>query len=45
MTPTDFLNPLLQPPVKGLPLHVPALPLSDVGAQGWNVLADDLPFP
>ncbi|MDA7416446.1 alanine racemase [Xenophilus arseniciresistens] len=31
--------------MKGLPLHIQPLPLSQVGAQGWNVLADDLPFP
>ena len=38
-------DPLLQPPMKGLPHHTPALRTSDVGAQGWNVLAGDLPLP
>ena len=38
-------DPLLQPPMKGLPHHSPALHTSDVGAQGWNVLAGDLPLP
>ena len=43
---TDFhSDPLLQPPMKGLPHHSPALRTSDVGAQGWNVLAGDLPLP
>ena len=38
-------NPLLQAPMKGLPHHSPALRVSDVGMQGWNVLAGDLPLP
>ena len=38
-------DPELQPPMKGLPHHSPALRTSDVGAQGWNVLAGDLPLP
>ena len=43
---TDFhSDPLLQPPMKGLPHHSPALRTSDVGAEGWNVLAGDLPLP
>ena len=43
---TDFhSDPLLQPPMKGLPHHSPALRTSDVGVQGWNVLAGDLPLP
>ena len=38
-------DPLLQPPLKGLPHHRPALRTSEVGAQGWHVLAGDLPLP
>lgn len=41
----EFLNPVLQPPMKGLPLHIAPLPLAQVGAQGWNLLAGDLPLP
>ncbi len=42
---SDISDPLLQPPMKGLPHNTPALRTSEVGAQGWNVLAGDLPFP
>ena len=45
MHPFSYSDPLLQPPMKGLPHHSPALCTSDVGAQGWNVLAGDLPLP
>ena len=45
MHPFSYSDPLLQPPMKGLPHHSPALRTSDVGAQGWNVLAGDLPLP
>ena len=45
MSPYSYSDPLLQPPMKGLPHHSPALRTSDVGAQGWNVLAGDLPLP
>ncbi|WP_225784154.1 amino acid deaminase [Xenophilus sp. Marseille-Q4582] len=45
MPDTNFTDPLLHPPLKGLPLHSPPLRVSEVGAQGWNLLADDLPFP
>lgn len=41
----NFTDPLLHSPMKGLPLHSPPLSVSQIGAQGWNVLADDLPFP
>ena len=30
---------------KGYPVHAPALPLAQVGAQGWHVLDDRLPYP
>ena len=45
MSPYSYSDPLLQPPMKGLPHHSPALRTSDGGAQGWNVLAGDLPLP
>ena len=44
-SPHVLADPLLHPPLKGLPLHAPPLRVSEIGAQGWNVLADDLPFP
>ena len=31
--------------IKGYPLHAPALPLEQIGAQGWHVLDDTLPYP
>jgi len=30
---------------KGYPVQAPALPLAEVGAQGWHVLDDTLPYP
>lgn len=30
---------------KGIPGHIAELPITDVGAQGWNLLAEDLPLP
>jgi len=42
---TDLLDPLLDPTFKGYPHGAPPLRRSQVGAQGWNVLAGDLPFP
>src|SRR5690349_19006487 len=46
---TVELNALLDTPVdarlKGFPHAAPAMRLGDVGAQGWNVLRGDLPFP
>jgi D-serine dehydratase len=30
---------------KGLPSGIANLPLGDIGAQGWNLLAGDLPLP
>ena len=42
---TDVLDPLLSPDFKGFPHGVAPLRRSEVGAQGWNVLAGDLPLP
>ena len=39
------LDPVLAPPLKGWPHDAPALAASQVGPQGWNVLAGDLPLP
>ena len=36
---------VLAPPLKGWPHDGPEVPASQVGAQGWNVLAGDLPLP
>lgn len=41
----DLLDPMLDPLWKGWPAHAPALRRSQVGAQGWNLLAGDLPLP
>src|SRR5262245_49007800 len=35
----------LAPGLKGFPHHHAAVARRDIGALGWNVLADDLPFP
>ncbi|MDB5539145.1 MAG: amino acid aldolase [Devosia sp.] len=35
----------LDPSTKGLPFDAPPLTVGDVGVQGWNVLAGDLPLP
>jgi D-serine dehydratase len=35
----------LDPLTKGLPFDAPPLTVGDVGKQGWNVLAGDLPLP
>ncbi len=43
--PDPSFDPLLGPGTKGFPhTHAP-LRASEVGQQGWNVLAGDLPFP
>jgi len=42
---TDLLDPLLDATFKGFPHGVAPLRRSQVGAQGWNVLAGDLPLP
>ncbi len=38
-------DPLIGPAWKGWPHAAPALPRSAVAAQGWNMLAGDLPLP
>ena len=35
----------LRPGLKGYPHDAAAMPLADIAAAGWNVLADDLPLP
>lgn len=40
-----LLDPVLGPGTKGYPLQQPALPASEIGAQGWSVAAGDLPLP
>jgi D-serine dehydratase len=40
-----LLDPLLDASYKGYPPLAPPLRRSQVGAQGWNVLAGDLPLP
>ncbi len=42
---TDVLDPLLDATFKGFPHGAAPLPRSSIGAQGWNVLAGDLPLP
>ena len=42
---TDVLDPLLDATFKGFPQGAAPLRRSRVGAQGWNVLAGDLPLP
>ena len=36
---------LVDAATKGIPARSPSLPLSAIGAQGWNVLAGDCPLP
>jgi len=40
-----MLDPLVDSSFKGFPHHSAALNLSQIGAQGWNVLKGDLPLP
>lgn len=42
---TELIDPLLDATHKGFPHHSPPLRRSQVGAQGWNLLAGDLPLP
>ena len=42
---TDVLDPLLDATFKGYPHGAAPMPRSAVGAQGWNLLAGDLPLP
>ena len=41
----SILDPLLDATSKGFPHRSPPLRRSAIGAQGWNVLAGDLPLP
>jgi len=41
----DLLDPLLDATSKGFPAGSPPLRRSAIGAQGWKVLAGDLPLP
>jgi D-serine dehydratase len=41
----DLIDPLLDTTLKGFPHHSAPLRRSRIGAQGWNVLAGDLPLP
>jgi D-serine dehydratase len=41
----ELLDPLLDAASKGFPHSSPPLRRSAIGAQGWNVLAGDLPLP
>jgi len=36
---------LVDASTKGFPAHSPPLPVSEIGSQGWNVLAGDCPLP
>lgn len=42
---TRLLSEALPPSLKGLPSVTPGFATRDVGTQGWNVLAGDLPIP
>ncbi len=42
---TALENLPLDPQTKGLPFDAPALTVGAIGAQGWNLLAGDLPLP
>jgi D-serine dehydratase len=41
----DLLRTPIEPTTKGWPASAGALPLAEVGRQGWNVLEEDLPLP
>ncbi|WP_284618138.1 amino acid deaminase [Aquabacterium humicola] len=45
MSVDKILDPLLGPSDKGFPQQAPALPRSQIGAQGWSVIDGDLPLP
>jgi len=42
---STLLDPLIDSTFKGFPHHSAPLRLSQIGAQGWNVLRGDLPLP
>jgi len=41
----ELLNAPVSPTAKGWPAVADALPLREVGRQGWNLLREDLPLP
>ncbi|MBW4047405.1 MAG: amino acid deaminase [Proteobacteria bacterium] len=43
--PQSWLDPILHPGMKGYPHASPALRRSEIGMQGWDVLAGNLPLP
>ena len=45
MKPDDYLDPWIDASQKGFPHHSAPVRRSQIGAQGWNVLAGDLPLP
>ena len=42
---SPMLDPLIDSSFKGFPHASPPMPLSQIGAQGWNALNGDLPLP
>ena len=42
---SELESSLLDGRQKGIPGHIPPLALGSIGAQGWNVLAEDLTLP
>ncbi|MCR8726053.1 amino acid deaminase [Frigidibacter sp. ROC022] len=42
---TEIQNTILDARTKGIPGTVRPFPLAEIGARGWNLLAEDLPFP
>lgn len=42
---TELENEVIDDRVKGIPGNVDPFPLEQMGSQGWNVLAEDLPLP
>ena len=45
MAPADLLDPWIDASQKGFPHHSAPVRRSQIGGQGWNVLAGDLPLP
>jgi D-serine dehydratase len=42
---SELEDQVVDPLTKGLPFGAPELRLKEIGAQGWNMLAGDLPLP
>ena len=42
---SDIDDFVLDGSIKGIPGHVEAFPLGEIGVRGWNVLREDLPLP